>query len=207
MLKIAIIDYEAGNIRNVYNALLNSGVTPIVTDDRKDLLTSDAIVLPGVGAAKDTMLHLKNKKLIEPINEFVNLGKPFLGICMGLQVLFDYSFEGGGKQDCLGIIHGNVNKFDSSLVVPHMGWNTINIVKKSPLLNGITSSDYFYFVHSFYPDPIDKSVILATTEYGKEFASIVEYKNIFATQFHPEKSGNIGLKIYENFINIVKNKK
>tara|TARA_B110000196_G_C20924605_1_gene556912 strand:+ start:191 stop:820 length:630 start_codon:yes stop_codon:yes gene_type:complete len=204
MLKITIIDYGAGNVRNVYRALSAIGIESTISQNQDDILNSDGAILPGVGAAQDTMQYLVEKGLVEVIKDFVNAGKPFLGICMGLQALFDYSLE-GGKQECLGLIPGKIIKFSGDLVVPHMGWNQIKIIKNHPLLNGIEDNAYFYFVHSFYPEPIDNDVVLTTTEYGSDFASIVAKENVYATQFHPEKSGEDGLLIYKNFIDIVKN--
>jgi glutamine amidotransferase len=204
MLKITIIDYGAGNVRNVYRALSAIGIEALISQNQDDILNSDGVILPGVGAAQDTMQHLAEKGLVNAIKDFVNDGKPFLGICMGLQALFDYSLE-GGKQECLGLIPGKIVKFSGDLTVPHMGWNQIKIIKNHSLLKGIDNNSYFYFVHSFYPEPIDNDVVLTTTEYGSDFASIVAKNNIYATQFHPEKSGEIGLLIYKNFIDIVKN--
>jgi|TARA_B110000438_G_scaffold292935_2_gene332006 imidazole glycerol-phosphate synthase subunit HisH len=204
MLKITIIDYGAGNVRNVYRALSEVGIKSIISQNQDDILNSDGVILPGVGAAQDTMQYLAEKGLVEAIKNFVNSGKPFLGICMGLQALFDYSLE-GGRQECLGLIPGKIIKFSGDLIVPHMGWNQVKIIKNHSLLNGIEDNTYFYFVHSFYPEPIDNNVILTTTEYGSDFASIVAKDNVYATQFHPEKSGEAGLLIYKNFIDIVKN--
>lgn len=203
-MKITIIDYGAGNVRNVFRAIDQLGIKPIISADPKDILSSDGVILPGVGAAQDTMNYLSEKKLIEPIKQYINANNYFLGVCMGLQALFDYSLE-GGRQQCLGIIPGKIVRFPDDLVVPHMGWNQINIVKKHKLIDGISDNEYFYFVHSFYPEPSSKEVVIATSQYGNNFPSVVAQNNVYATQFHPEKSGEIGLRIYHNFINIVKN--
>tara|TARA_B100001029_G_C14979941_1_gene405390 strand:- start:104 stop:727 length:624 start_codon:yes stop_codon:yes gene_type:complete len=203
-LKITIIDYGAGNVRNVFRAIDQLGIKPIISADPKDILSSDGVILPGVGAAQDTMNYLSEKNLIEPIKQYINANNYFLGVCMGLQALFDYSLE-GGRQQCLGIIPGKIVRFTDDLVVPHMGWNQINIVKKHKLIDGISDKEYFYFVHSFYPEPSSKEVVIATSQYGSNFPSVVAQNNVYATQFHPEKSGEIGLRIYHNFINIVKN--
>tara|TARA_B100001142_G_scaffold329235_1_gene391808 strand:- start:2829 stop:3452 length:624 start_codon:yes stop_codon:yes gene_type:complete len=203
-LKITIIDYGAGNVRNVFRAIDQLGIKPIISADPKDILSSDGVILPGVGAAQDTMNYLNEKNLIEPIKQYINAKNYFLGVCMGLQALFDYSLE-GGRQQCLGIIPGKIVRFPDDLVVPHMGWNQINIIKKHKLIDGISDKEYFYFVHSFYPEPSSKEVVIATSKYGNNFPSIVAQNNVYATQFHPEKSGEVGLRIYHNFINIVKN--
>lgn len=202
-MKITIIDYGAGNVRNVFRAVDGLGAAPIISADPKDILSSDGVILPGVGAAQDTMSYLHEKNLIEPIKEYINAGNHFLGVCMGLQALFDYSLE-GGRQKCLGIIPGKVVRFSDELVVPHMGWNQIKITQKHKLIDGISDKEYFYFVHSFYPEPSSNQVVLATSHYGENFPSIVAQNNVYATQFHPEKSGDIGLRIYNNFINIIK---
>ena len=203
-MKITIIDYGAGNVRNVFRAVDGLGAKTIISADPKDILSSDGVILPGVGAAQDTMSYLYEKNLIVPIKEYIKSGKHFLGICMGLQALFDYSLE-GGRQECLGIVPGKVVRFSDQLVVPHMGWNQIKVMKKHKLIDGITENDFFYFVHSFYPEPSNNQVVLATSYYGENFPSIIAQNNVYATQFHPEKSGDIGLRIYNNFINIIKN--
>ena len=203
-MKITIIDYGAGNVRNVFRAIDQLGVKPIISADPKDILSSDGVILPGVGAAQDTMNYLSEKNLIEPIKQYINANNYFLGVCMGLQALFDYSLE-GGRQQCLGIIPGKIVRFPDDLVVPHMGWNQVKVVKKHKLIDGISDKEYFYFVHSFYPEPSSSEVVIATSHYGSNFPSIVAQNNVYATQFHPEKSGDIGLRIYKNFINIVKN--
>tara|TARA_A100001037_G_C15070805_1_gene599337 strand:+ start:352 stop:975 length:624 start_codon:yes stop_codon:yes gene_type:complete len=202
-LKITIIDYGAGNVRNVFRAVDQLGINPVISADPKDILSSDGVILPGVGAAHDTMNYLGEKNLIQPIKKYINTGNHFLGVCMGLQALFDYSLE-GGRQECLGIIPGKIVRFSNELVVPHMGWNQIKVVKNHKLIDGISDKEYFYFVHSFYPEPSSNQVVLATSHYGKNFPSIVAQKNVYATQFHPEKSGKIGLRIYNNFINLIK---
>ncbi len=197
-----IVDYDAGNLRSVARAVAKvSGTEPVVSADPGDLHDADAVILPGVGAAADTMLKLRERHLVGPLLEFIARGRPFLGVCMGLQALFDWSDEGGG-QECLGTIHGKVRHFplDRGLKVPHMGWNTVRWLRPHPLTDGIPSESAFYFVHSFYPDPVDDAVALGETEYGVAFPSVVAQRNVVATQFHPEKSSDNGLRLYGNFL-------
>ncbi len=164
------------------------------------MLSATALIVPGVGAAEDTMRNLKSKKLTEPLLEYVSLDKPFLGICMGMQALFEKSYEGGEHQ-CLGILDGTIERFPAAAVVPHMGWNTIHDVADHPVLRGFNNGAYLYFVHSYYAQPSVEDVVLAKAEYeGINFPAIVGRGNLIATQFHPEKSGETGLLIYKNFI-------
>jgi len=158
------------------------------------------VVLPGVGAAADTMANLRGRELVEPLTRYIGAGRPFLGVCMGLQALFDRSEEGGG-QECLGILPGVVRRFSTvGHKVPHMGWNTVEWVRDHPVNEGIPSGSFFYFVHSFYPQIGDEALALGLTEYGETFASVVARDNVVATQFHPEKSGDLGLQLYANFV-------
>ncbi len=199
-MDLVIIDYDAGNLRSVTRAVERTGIMPRVTADPSDIDHADAVILPGVGAAADTMLKLRERGLVDPIHAYIASGRPFLGVCMGLQALFDSSEEGDG-QTCLGAIHGRVLKFATgTLKVPHMGWNTVDWVRDHPVIDGIPSGRAFYFVHSFYPAPADESVTLGTTEYGVRFASVVSRDNVVATQFHPEKSSDNGLRLYANFV-------
>ncbi len=159
------------------------------------------VVLPGVGAAQDTMTNLEGRGLIEPVRRLIAGRRPFLGVCMGLQALFDWSDEGAG-QVCLGVLPGKIRHFapvSRSLKVPHMGWNTVHWLRDHPVMEGIPEATYFYFVHSFYPEPASPDIVLGETEYGLPFASVVAKDNVVATQFHPEKSGRAGLRFYSNF--------
>ena len=199
-LQISIIDYDSGNLRSVAKALEKYGVDPITTSDSDIILKSDAVILPGVGSAPSAMQALSNRNLIEPIKQYIALGKPFFGICLGLQLLFNKTDE--GDSDCLGVISGNVRQLSSGLKVPHMGWNSIDIKKTHPILEGIPSGEFFYFVHSYFVVPQESGDITATTDYGEVFCSIYAKDKLIATQFHPEKSGDIGLRIYKNFIDM-----
>ncbi len=197
---MVVVDYGAGNLRSVARAIAHVATAPVVSADPADIDRAGAVVLPGVGAAADTMENLRSRGLVEPIREYIDAGRPFLGVCMGLQALFDSSEEGGGQQ-CLGILPGVVRHFGhTGLKVPHMGWNTVEWIRDHPVTEGIPGGSYFYFVHSFFPDPQDEAVVLGTTEYGVTFASVVARENVIATQFHPEKSGDRGLQLYANFI-------
>lgn len=203
---IAIIDYDMGNLRSVEKALVHLGAEAIITRDAALIADASHVVLPGVGAFKDCMANLEAYELVEPIKSAVDSGKPFLGICLGLQLLFEESVEQGVHKG-LGILKGRVERFPephhtdfSELKVPHMGWNEIKKQKDSKLLDGINDGDYFYFVHSFYCAPDDGEVSLTTTEYGLEFVSAIERDNLMALQFHPEKSQEVGLKVLENFM-------
>ena len=195
---IAIIDYGAGNLRSVAKAFERLGYRTIVTNEAKPILEAPAVVLPGVGAASNTMRSLKALGLVEPIKEAIAAGKPFFGVCLGLQVLLDGSEE-GGWQDCLGIIPGVVRRLPEGMKVPHMGWNQVTQTASLALFEGIPDGSFFYFVHSYYVDPVDRQAVAGTTDYGITFSSVVAKGNIVATQFHPEKSGTVGLRLYDNF--------
>jgi glutamine amidotransferase len=198
---IAVIDYGAGNLRSVVRALEHAGAEARITSRPRDLARAAAIVLPGVAAASDTMRGLRQRSLVEPLLRTIRTGKPFLGLCMGLQALLTFSEE-GGHQECLDVIPGAVRKLPAGLKVPQMGWNQVNCQAEHPLLNGIPDGAYFYFVHSFYAEPSDPAVVVATTDYGLRFPSILARDNVFATQFHPEKSGARGLQLYQNFVRV-----
>ena len=193
------MDYGAGNLRSVARALEQAGAQALVTARGGDLAAANGVVLPGVAAAADTMRGLTQRGLVEPLLRAIESGVPFLGLCMGLQALLTSSEE-GGQQACLDVIPGIVHKLPAGLKVPQMGWNQVTLHAEHPLLNGISDGSYFYFVHSFYAEPRDLSVVLGTTEYGLRFASILARDNVFATQFHPEKSGATGLRLYRNFV-------
>ena len=198
---IAIIDYDAGNLRSVEKALLSLGETPVITRDRKTILKADKVILPGVGSFGDAMGKLKQYDLVDVICETVDQGTPFLGICLGLQLLFAGSEESHGAAG-LGILPGKILKIPEhpGLKIPHMGWNSITVNKNSRILKNIGSEPYVYFVHSYYVNAEDESIISAYTEYGQKLDIAVEKDNVFATQFHPEKSGETGMTILKNFI-------
>ena len=196
---IAIIDYGAGNLRSVINAINRLGYKAIVTNQPEEILKAKAVFFPGVGAAGDTMTSLNKLNLTDTVKKLVVENRPLLGICIGLQVLFSGTQE-GGWYECLNIISGTVRKLPEGLKIPHMGWNQVNQKFSHPIFEGIPDRANFYFVHSFYGDPEDKSIIAAETDYGISFCSAIAKGNLVATQFHPEKSGELGLKIYDNFI-------
>jgi len=198
---IAIIDYGAGNLRSVVNAVKKLGYQPSITSNPAEVLKAKIVILPGVGAAGSTVTSLKRLGLAEPINRYIASGRPFLGVCIGLQVLFDGTDEGGGH-GCLGVIAGRVKKLPAGLKIPHMGWNQVKQKVQHPIFKDIPDETNFYFVHSYYVEPDDKSLIAGETEYGIEFCSVVAHDNLVATQFHPEKSGEPGLKMYDNFLKL-----
>jgi|TARA_B110000240_G_scaffold190386_1_gene231498 glutamine amidotransferase len=207
---IAVIDYGMGNLRSVQKALEHVGAKVIVTNDPKLIISADSVVLPGVGAFKDCMANLTQLKLVDPIRKFIDGGKPFLGICLGLQVLFEESEEYGPVAG-LGILPGKVLKFTSAssetkggppIKIPHIGWNNIEVKKKVPLFDKLGTESYFYFVHSYYVVPEDQSMVATVTNYGVEFVSGIQYRNIYAFQFHPEKSQTVGLSLLERFSNL-----
>lgn len=199
---IAIIDYGAGNLHSVKNALDFLGVDSIVTGDAKEIKSADKVILPGVGAFGDAMKCLEGSGLVDTVKQVINDNKPFLGICLGLHMLFEESEETPNIKG-LGIFKGKAVKIpDTGLKIPHMGWNNIDIVKDSRILKDIGNEPYVYFVHSYYIEPQDESVVSAYTTYGKRLAIAVEKDNVFATQFHPEKSGDLGMTILKNFVEL-----
>ena len=200
---IAILDYGAGNIESVRKALRHIGCDCTVTRDRDVILKADSAVLPGVGSFGDTADSLDRFGLREAAVDFIRSGKPFLGICLGLQLLFPSSEESPGAQG-LGIFEGSISKIPAAegLKIPHMGWNSLNITKRGRLFDKIEGNPYVYFVHSYYLNAADKGIVAAQTEYGVTIDAAVEQDNIFATQFHPEKSGAVGLQILKNFAGI-----
>ena len=200
-VKIAIVNYQAGNIRSVAKAIEKTGITPVITDNPDVLKRADGLVFPGQGAIDPAMKTLKDKKLSNPIKDFIQSGKPFLGVCLGLQLLLDSSEE--GVEPGLSLIKGIVRRFPVGLKVPHIGWNTVKFVSEIPLFHNIPEDSRFYFVHSYYAEPLDSSFVGGLTNYGFDFCSVIAFDNVVATQFHPEKSGAIGLKIYQNFVNCV----
>ena len=201
---IAVVDYGMGNLRSVSKAIEHVGADVKVTRNPQDLKDAKGIVLPGVGAFRDAVRNLKEFGLWEVIIREVEKGKPFLGICLGLQLLFEKSYE-FGETEGFGFIEGEVVKFElpADFKIPHMGWNQVYKKKESELLKNIKEGEFFYFVHSYYVKPKNKKVVLTETDYGIYFTSAIEKENIFATQFHPEKSQKAGQKLLKNFVGVV----
>jgi glutamine amidotransferase len=202
---IALIDYGSGNLRSVHKALLKVGADVRIVKQPAELADARAVVLPGVGAFDDCMQALDRQGMLEASRKFIQSGKPFLGICVGYQALFEKSEEFNSCAAGLGIFRGKVVRFSegNGLKIPQIGWNQIQVARADcPLLRGISSGSYFYFVHSFFPQPADKSIVATKTEYGETFASAVWKDNVFATQFHPEKSQKAGLQLLRNFKDI-----
>lgn len=195
---IAIVDYGMGNLRSVEKGFLKVGMDVKVVSRPKEIDNAQAVVLPGVGSFRDCMRNLEKMSLVDSLMRSIQKGKPYLGICLGLQVLFSESEEFGVYKG-FNIFEGKVVRFQVNLKVPHMGWNNIKILRRPPILNGIQDEAFFYFVHSFYVIPDDTNIVATTTEYGVRFTSMIWKDNIFATQFHPEKSQEVGLRILKNF--------
>lgn len=197
---IAIIDYDAGNLKSVEKALQYLGEECIVTRDKEKLLKADKIILPGVGAFGDAIEKLHKFGLVDVIHKLVKENKPFLGICLGLQLMFESSEEGPGVKG-LGLLPGKIVKFPEKegFKIPHMGWNSIDVKEGSRLFKGVSNNSYVYFVHSYYLQAENENDVAATTEYITHVHASVEHDNIFACQFHPEKSGDVGLRILKNF--------
>lgn len=195
---IGIIDYGRGNLRSVEKALEKVGYVGKILSSPEEMRSMDGVILPGVGAFADAMEALNMGGWIESINEFAHSGRPFLGICLGMQVLFEIGEE-HGEHAGLGLLEGRVVKFPPGGKIPHMGWNSLSIVKSSRLLEGIPDESYFYFVHSYYAQPSMKNHVIATSDYGIVFPAVVGKDNIWGAQFHPEKSSPWGLKILTNF--------
>lgn len=198
-LDVAVIDYGAGNLRSVVRAVERAGARPTVATDAAPLEAAGAVILPGVGAAADTMRNLRERGLIEPIREYVLADRPFLGVCMGLQALMTVSYE-GGEHDCLDLVPGSVVRLPEGRKIPHMGWNQVTAKRLCTLLFGVPDGAHFYFVHSYYCDVEREEDVAAVARYGCEVTAIVERGSLAATQFHPEKSGAYGLRIYLNFL-------
>jgi glutamine amidotransferase len=198
-LNVAVVDYDAGNILSVTRALEKVGARVDLTPDPERVARADAVVLPGVGAFGDCVSKLEERGMDEACREAYSGGKPFLGVCVGLQILFQGSEESPGVEG-LGVLRGKVVRFEAGdLKVPHMGWNGLDVAREHPVLDGL-DGEAFYFVHSYHPDPAERSDLLGTADYGEEFCAAAGRENLVAVQFHPEKSSSAGLKLYENFL-------
>jgi imidazole glycerol-phosphate synthase subunit HisH len=197
---IAIVDYGMGNLRSVQKGFEKVGHAAIVTNDAAQVAAAEKVVLPGVGAFEDAIAELRRLDLVRPVLDAIDSGKPFLGICLGLQLLFDVGYE-NGRHEGLGVLPGEVVRFDlpKSFTVPHMGWNQLSIRRPAPVLQGLDEGTYVYFVHSYYVAPKDAEVVATETDYGGPFCSMIWRDNVFATQFHPEKSQAAGLRMLKNF--------
>lgn len=205
---IAVIDYDMGNLHSVCKGLEKAGATPKVTDSPKELAKADAVVLPGVGAFDPAVQHIRQRDLEQPIKDIIASGKPFLGICLGLQILFESSAE--GTQPGLGIVRGKVKRFvhEPGITIPHMGWNQLQLTQpKSILWEHLPPQPWVYFVHSYYVDPVEAQIRAATVTHGTQtITAAIAHENLMAVQFHPEKSSNIGLQILSNFVSQVREK-
>jgi len=195
---IAIIDYGAGNLRSVVNAIGRLGYEAKVTSAPRDLAEARVAVLPGVGAAADTVASLERLGFTDAVRQWIADDRPFLGICIGMQVLLTGTEEGGGHK-CLDVIRGQVRRLPDGQKIPHMGWNQVSQVTAHPAFDRVPDNTDFYFVHSYYVDPDDRSLVVGETDYGVRFCSVLAQGNLLATQFHPERSGEIGLRVYKNF--------
>jgi glutamine amidotransferase len=197
---LAIIDYQMGNLRSVQKGFEKMGHAAAITADPAVIAQADKLVLPGVGAFADAIAELRRRDLVEPIRDAIAGGKPFLGICLGLQMLFDVGYE-DGEHEGLGILPGEVRRFDvpPEYKVPHMGWNRVHLKRRPPIFAGIEDDSHFYFVHSYYVAPKDDAVVSGVASYPNPFCAMVWRDNLFATQFHPEKSQAVGLQVLKNF--------
>ena len=198
---VVIVDYDAGNLRSVQRALERFGARVEITSSPNRIPSADGLVVPGQGACDSSMRRLRERGLIDPIRDYISSGRPFLGVCLGLQLLLDTSDE--GDEPCLGVIPGTCKRLPGGRKIPHMGWNQVSWKGDHPVFEGVADNSHFYFVHSYYADPEDRSVVVGTTDYGVEFCSAAAWDSVVAVQFHPEKSGSVGLKIYENFVEYV----
>ena len=198
---IVVVDHGAGNLRSVLRAIERVGYRPLLSTRPQDVLAADALILPGQGAAGDTMRHLRSGGLVEPVRQYIASCRPFLGVCIGLQTLMTFSEE-HGRQDCLDIEPGRVRRLHGGdgLMFPHMGWNTVRQLRPHSIFRGIPNEAFFYFVHSFVVEPADPAVTLGVTEYGEPFPAMIARDTVVAMQFHPEKSGENGLRMYANFL-------
>ncbi|MFZ5968176.1 MAG: imidazole glycerol phosphate synthase subunit HisH [Bacillota bacterium] len=200
---IAIIDYGVGNLKSVYKALEKLGYPGKITSDKEEILKSKGIILPGVGAFKDAIDNLSNRGLVSCIQESARNGKPILGICLGMQLLFEKSFE-DGEWKGLGILEGDIVRFQDGLKVPHMGWNNVYSGTKDTIGNGVEDGEYAYFVHSYYLEPQNNEDVVFWTDYGVKVPAVVRKDNVVGMQFHPEKSGHTGLKLLKNFGELIR---
>ena len=198
MVQVAIIDYGVGNLRSVEKAFAATGCEAVVSGDEKELRTAERLVLPGVGAFGACMRELSERGFDRLVKERVEEGTPLFGVCVGMQLLFEESDEFGATPG-LGLLRGRVRRFSDELVVPHVGWNRINQIRENPLFDGVANGSFLYFVHSYYCEPAEESVIAGETEYGVRYASVVAKGNICGVQFHPEKSQDAGLRLLKNF--------
>lgn len=200
---IVIVDYQMGNLRSVQKGFEKVGHQAVISSQVRDLMAADHVVLPGVGAFGDAIAELRRRDLVQPLRDVIAAGTPFLGICLGLQLLFDVGYE-GGEHEGLGILPGKVVRFEvpAEFKVPHMGWNQARIVRRAPMLEGLADNSYFYFVHSYYVVPDDPSCVALETTYHQPFCAAVWRDNLFATQFHPEKSQTDGLRLLKQFASL-----
>lgn len=197
---ITIIDYGMGNLRSIENAVRHLGARVQITEKPNEIEKAEKLIFPGVGSFGKAVENLKDRKIISVIKNSIQKRIPFLGICLGLQLLFEGSEE-ASRSEGLRLFKGKILKF-KEVKIPQIGWNQIKFQKKSKILKGIRDNSFVYFMHSFYPEPLDKSIVVAKTNYGEDFCSAIESQNIFGVQFHPEKSGKAGLKIFKNFIEL-----
>lgn len=204
-MKVAVIDYEVGNLANVYNAWKRLGVSVDITRDPAIIRQADFIELPGVGAIRDAMANLKKFELIPVLEEQVRAGKFFMGVCLGMQALFEKDYE-GGEYDCLGFLPGDIVPFRTTLKVPHMGWNELEFRGSHWLQKGLPAHPYVYFVHSYHKSPVDSPDVIATADYGQAVPAICGRDNVLGFQFHPEKSGPVGARLLQNVIEYVQEK-
>ena len=204
-MKVAVIDYEVGNLANVYNAWKRLGVSVDITRDPEVIQKADFIELPGVGAIRDAMANLKKFELIPVLEEQVKAGKFFMGVCLGMQALFEKDYE-GGEYDCLGFLPGDIVPFRTTLKVPHMGWNELEFRGSHWLQKGLPAHPYVYFVHSYHKSPADSPDVIATADYGQAVPAICGRDNVLGFQFHPEKSGPVGARLLQNVIEYVQKK-
>ncbi len=200
---IAIVDYGAGNLRSVVHAVAHAGLQAVVTDDPAVIRNAPGVILPGVGAAADTMANLRSRDLVGVVHDVIAASTPFLGVCMGMQALFTVSEE-GGRHGCLDAFPGTVRRFSPGLSIPHMGWNRVHQVRPHPIWDGIDDGAHFYFVHSYFVDPGDETIVIGATDYGVRFPAVIARGSVVATQCHPEKSAAPGLRLYANFGRIVR---
>ncbi|MCH2525618.1 MAG: imidazole glycerol phosphate synthase subunit HisH [Dehalococcoidia bacterium] len=196
--QVMIVDYGAGNVRSVGKAVEKLGYAAKLSDDPDDISNAKAIIFPGQGASEPALSKLKDRGIIDPLKNAIRSNTPFFGVCLGLQLILESSEE--GPSPCLGIVKGDVKLLPSSVKRPHMGWNQVDISTQHPVFNGIENMSYFYFVHSYYANPSDEHISIGHTDYGIRFCSVIAKDELIATQFHPEKSGSLGLRLYDNFL-------